>query len=464
MKNWNSAAETTSPENSINKATQFAFFLILFYLFLEYGRPQALVPPLRFLRLSSLVGILLLYSLFTKAKLTFRDKQTKYFVLLLGLMVIHGPFAVNTYWAFTIFTAMIYNFITFLSLLYFVDSEERFRKLADAWILIHVMVAFVGFIFKGHGAGGFLGDENDLCLTLNMALPFPFFLAMVSKKSSRKLYYFALCTLFLFAIIVTESRGGFLGLVATGAYCWWKSDKKFVSAIAVVLLVLLGMAFAPASYRDEIISIFHENKEENPGGTGEARIFKWRLAWVVFLDNPVIGVGQGNFRWNSARYQDKVGLFDGRSMAGREAHSLYFTLLPELGMVGTFIYALMIFCLVRDARHVQRSALKRQGTSAGGLPYENMAMAIEASLIGYLVSGAFISVLYYPNSWVLMGFALSLRKISDRNQSESVAAEPEKRPTTEWRPLQAGKRKPVSIDGGEPEHDISVQPDQGAIE
>jgi len=445
MKNWNSVAEksATPPDHSSNEATKFAFFLTLFFLFVEYGRPQTLVPPLKFLRLSTLATVLLVYCLFSKAKVTLRDTQTKFFVLLLCLMIAHGPFAENNFWAFQCFYTMFFNFIAFLSILYFVDDEKRFRKLIDVWILIHVLAATVGFASKGYGAGGFIGDENDLCLVLNMVFPFPFFLAMTSPKGSRKFYYFALSCLFLFAIIVTQSRGGFLGLVATGGYCWWKSNRKVVSAIAVVLLVALGAVFAPASYRDEIISIFHENKEENPGGTGEARLFKWRMAWVVFLDNPVVGVGQGNFPIVSHKYQDKVGLFDNRSMAGRAAHSLYFTLLPELGMAGTILFALMLLALIRDTRYVNRSTVKRQGTSAGGLPFDSFSAAIEASLIGYLITGVFISVLYYPCFWVLAGFALALRKVYDRERGQGVEAGPKTPPKTGWRALQSGKRKPV---------------------
>jgi len=49
------------------------------------------------------------------------------------------------------------------------------------------------------------------------------------------------------------------------------------------------------------------------------------------------------------------------------------------------------------------------------------ALALEGSLISYLVSGAFISILYYPNIWVLMGFVVSLKKIVELD-SKPVAA------------------------------------------
>ena len=43
--------------------------------------------------------------------------------------------------------------------------------------------------------------------------------------------------------------------------------------------------------------------------------------------------------------------------------------------------------------------------------FYHIALALEGSMISFLASGAFISVLYYPNFWFLMGFIVSLRRI-----------------------------------------------------
>jgi hypothetical protein len=40
----------------------------------------------------------------------------------------------------------------------------------------------------------------------------------------------------------------------------------------------------------------------------------------------------------------------------------------------------------------------------------HLSLAMEASLIGYLVSGIFISVFYYPSFWILSAFVVALRK------------------------------------------------------
>jgi O-antigen ligase len=423
---------------STQSGSRLPFLLILIYLFFLYGRPQAIIPPLSYLRLPGLTALMLAFFLVLSGKVRLMERPTLLFALLLGLMVIHGPIAVNNYWALQVFIAMSLNFVAYLSLLHFVDDEEKFRRLVDVWLKVHVLVAIVGAVKKGIGTGGFLGDENDLCMALNMVLPFTFFLALSAPKLSKKIYYVSLACLFLFVIVYTNSRGGFIGLVATGLYCWWKSRNKLLSGAVAALLILFMALAAPPAYWEEIRSIPEENTPANPYGTGAARIYKWKVAWGMFLDNPVMGVGQGNYPWNVGEYELKLGFEEGfhyRSMAGRAAHSLYFTLLAELGLIGAVLFASMIVLTVRNLRFIQKSDGTGSTGAGGALPFASLGMALEAGLLGYLVTGIFISVLYYPNFWLLMGFTLSLRKILERRQG-----------ITE-RPGPPGGRKSFSVSG-----------------
>ncbi len=406
-------------ELSSHRDGRLPFVLLLIYLFFEYGRPQALLQPLSVLHLPTLTAILLAALLLVRGKVRLQERQSLLFALLLGLMVVHGPIAVNNFWALMVFIAMILNFVAYLSLLHFVDDEKRFGKLVDVWLKVHVLVALVGIVKKGVGAGGFLADENDLCLTLNMVLPFAFFLGMSAPRNAKRIYYIALACLFLFVIILTQSRGGFVGLAATGFYCWWKSKRKLLSGAVVLVLVLFMALAAPSTYWDKIRSIADENTPANPYGSGAERYYAWKVGWGMFVDNPIMGVGQGNYPWNVGVYEKKLGFSEGfhqRSLAGRAAHSLYFTLMPELGIIGIVLFAYMLLLTVRDLKYIQRSPANPVTAAEGALPVASLAMALEASLVGYLASGAFISVLYYPNFWLLMGFTLSLRKIVERRQ------------------------------------------------
>ena len=92
-------------------------------------------------------------------------------------------------------------------------------------------------------------------------------------------------------------------------------------------------------------------------------------------------------------------------MWGRVAHSLWFTLLPELGIPGVLAYGLLLFFNLRDSvrlRSIGRSVGGDDGTLLVGL-----GSAFLASLAGFFASGTFLSVLYYSHYWYLTGFIVA---------------------------------------------------------
>lgn len=404
------------------KESMISFSLLTFYLLLEYGRPQDQIPFLSVLHLPAITIVLLLLSILSSGKLRLKEKQAVLFLGLLGLMVVHGPIAVNNYWALMIFITMVSNFIVFMSLTLFVDNQEKYEKLIKVWLGIHVLLAVIGIIKgSGKGIGGFLGDENDFCMTMNMILPFPFFLAMY-EGGRKRILYLGLTAMFLFVIVMTQSRGGFVGLIATCIYCWLRTKKKVLTALVGILLAGFVVLVAPSSYWSEVRSIQEEGTTE---GTGAERIYTWGIGWHMFLDHPIMGVGQGNFPWVFQKYEYEVTgsdePFHGRSVAGRMAHSIYFTMLPELGLIGTMLFLGMVVLNIKDLNLIKKHLLQKTKQKEKNIESRcyPLALALEGSMVAYLVSGAFISILYYPNYWIFMGFVLSLKNIVMQSEKES---------------------------------------------
>ena len=309
---------------------------------------------------------------------------------------------------------MVSNFVCFLALIRYVDTPDKFDRLIKYWIVIHVYLAIIGIMKQGKGIGGFFSDENDFCMTMNMIIPFSFFLAM-HRSGKARLYYLVVTGLFLFVIMLSNSRGGFVGLIAAFIYCWMRTKRKIVTAIIVGILTIFAVVVAPPAYWDRIHSITEEGADK---GTGEERVYTWKIGWHMFLDNPIIGVGQGNFPYVFAKYELEVtgsdDPFYGRSVAGREAHSIYFTMLPELGILGTCIFIGMIYYTFKNIRTIKGSLNKKskKDSNPSSDKYLSLPLALEGALISYLVSGAFISILYYPNLPILMGFVISLKNIA----------------------------------------------------
>jgi O-antigen ligase len=410
---------TTMSASIQRKESMLPFYLIVLFLFFEYGRPQYLFPPLRFLHLPGIIIGSLALLLFLSGKYDFKDKQTVILLLLIFEMMIHGPIALNNQKAYEKFYGMTINLFAYVAIVNFVDKDYKYDKLIKFYILTFIFLGIMGILNKGIGIGGFLGDENDLCMALNTILPFGLFGIFSAKSQKHKIYFLIITCIFL-ASILSYSRGGFIGLVSVIIYSWIRTNKKLIFMALIGVLVVFAIIVAPAHYWERVATISSEYKENTESseqysrGTGGQRKYAWRLGWHIFLQNPIIGVGQGNYPWHVGKTEEALGVdWQGRSLAGREAHSLYFTLLPELGLIGTFLFGAMLYYSIINLFYIRNISKENNGlySNEESKKIFYLALALEGSLIAFLISSIFVSTLYYPNFWVLCAFIASLRKI-----------------------------------------------------
>jgi hypothetical protein len=413
-----------SPQQTEGKA---GFYIVLAYLLFEFGRPQELIPGLKVIPIATGLSVLILLKVLMSGKLDFSRLQTKLWLPLIAVMAIHVPIAVNNYWALIGFKDMFFLYCVYLGIVTFVDSLEKMKTLIKVWMGILGFLAVMGITKGGHGIGAWMGDENDFCMVMDMAAPFGYFLMFSASGIAQKMKYLGFLGAFILGAMVSLSRGGFFGLAAVGAYCWYRSPKKLNALIVVVVAVLFMLALAPAKYWDEIAS---SASDETMGdeGTGGARLYTWGIGMKMFFANPIIGVGQGNFPWTFDEYQ-AGSTFHARSFAGRQAHSAWVTLITELGLVGIIIVGGMLFQCYRDLKWIRKrfapvkSRQKHgQTVQAGEDMRAYLARAMEGSLIGFIVSGVFVSTLWYPALWTMIAFVVALRNIGEDKSKEMVSA------------------------------------------
>ena len=399
------------------KPTKIGFGLVLLALLFEFGRPQDFFPPLKVVPIPSLLDISLALAVFVSGIGKYSNTQTRLWMVLLAFMAMWVPFANNNFWALMVFKDMTLYFFFYLGIVTFVNTTSRMQTLIFVWLGVHLVLAVNGILHQGRGVGGWLGDENDFGMEMNVAIPVAFFMSQGAVGKGNKLMYVGSLGLFVMALVATSSRGGFLGLLAVGAYCWLFSSRKLMSLFLGLCLVGLVLVAAPQEYWDRISTITDDKTTES--GTAGQRMFTWGIGWEMFLANPILGVGQGNFAWTIGEYLGGR-TWQTKSLAGRQAHSLYFTLLPELGLVGVLIFGSMVYLNLRDAR------LKALGSWSGPSRKVERAndpqfaravlfgKAISGGMIGYLATSAFISTLYYPTFWIMMALAVALRNTTER--------------------------------------------------
>ncbi len=262
-----------------------------------------------------------------------------------------------------------------------------------------------------------------------MAIPFAYFLFLAADSFSKKILYLFPVGLFITAVVSSLSRGGFVGLIPVIAYCWYKTPRKVLGTFCIVMMVGVVSFSASDKYWDEIRSIKEESIDQ---GTGEERWYSWKIGLRIFRDHPVIGVGPGNYAVHVGPYEPPGGLH-GRSRAGRAAHSVYFTLISELGLAGIFLFTGMVYYTQKDKGFILKLE-KRLKASLSKTCDEQIAdqtafacelhklrfiiLGVNGALLSYLVTGIFISVLYYPHFWILTAIGVAAKNILQKRLKE----------------------------------------------
>jgi len=385
---------------------KYAVFLVYAYLFVYYTRIQDNIPGLAGFPwvgvLFLLVSILGFCQLFTN--------KNNFFTMHVGLVFwlgiafgISGIGAVSTIaykmsinWILEIFMQCVALVIVF-------SSISHFKKLHHFWVVIYCVMAIFTLKNAPSGPGDFTSDANDACLALGMGIPFAFY-ALFQKNLSnkRRFFYCAALALLFLGIIATSSRGGFLGMLAGLLAIWWMTQRRLKVAMFAVLggLIAGGMflSFIPQDYVEDM-----ESMNDTEDSTRVERLRTWEISWEMFKDNPLLGVGAGNFPNTVHLYQHKTSWWTGRekSLSGRQSHSLYFQVLPDLGLTGISIY-FYIMCVL--PLKLLRLTKRFDVDDPEQLPIKLFCQALIAAMAVYAVAGMFISVAYYPHVpiWLAM--------------------------------------------------------------
>ena len=265
-----------------------------------------------------------------------------------------------------------------------------------ASIFLSDTLYFGGYTRQG-GAGMY--DGNDIGVVYMVGLP----LTLVLLRSrSRMLQVLGMTTMLgiLASLVLTASRGGFLGLVIGGLAMvllspgWGPIQKTLIVAVPALGMVL----FAPDGYWDQMGTILNPQDDYNlTSDTGRMAIWARGLGYVA--QYPVFGLGPDNFIRAGWFVSDigRAGLI-GASLRDQAPHNTFLQVWAELGSVGFGIWlsilAYGVVAPLRLRRRMPRWWLD-QGSSDQRFLYL-MASYLPASFVGFAVTTLFVSHAYTP--------------------------------------------------------------------
>jgi O-antigen ligase len=353
-----------------------------------------------------------------------------------AVMLVMAPFSIWMGGAIGTFKDIYIKIILiFLLMINVLSSPRRVEKLT--WLIV-LATGYIGFravldYVRGvnlvgnervHGAvGGIFKNPNDLALNMVALLPLAIF-TMLRPGSMVKRASAAACAVFMLgAIVASHSRAGTLGLVAMiGVLALYAIRQRPAFVFGGLLAAMLALPMLPASYWERMSSITDESKDET--GSREARKTLFRESLQAFKENPLTGVGAGQFKnWNP----------QGREQPWRESHDVLLQVGAELGIGGLALFIFLIvrggLCVRRTRRLLRRartaSARASRGTPARARPAATIAhvspdeitfldahsAAMAASLTGWFVCALFASVAYNWTFYYLLALAAAPRDI-----------------------------------------------------
>ncbi len=406
----NKQAKELSPEEAEQK-TRYLYWWLLLALFFEYARPASYLKPLGLIPLNSMIPLaLLVVSMFATGlrpwNRIFADKYAKWPFIFLGFIMISALWATVFTYTNTIFQRSLGYVFLLIMIARICTTRQRVRGVFFILIVAHLFLLAMNPDVvldpkQRHYITGasFLGDGNDYSMSVCILLGFAVEMAFAQTAKWKKILYWSLMGLLMLAIVGTQSRGATLGMAAVFGYMWWRSPRKAIGVIVIVLGALSVLLYAPDVYFERMSTLSAPSQDSS----AEGRLHAWRAGTKMALNN-VLGVGAGNFPNNFPKYRSVDA--PARWMT---AHSMYFLVLGELGFLGLLLLLKLVFGNFRSNVRLRKRLLqqdaKRFAADVRSLDLFN------AGVVGLAVAGAFLSVTYYPHIFVLAGLGIALRRV-----------------------------------------------------
>lgn len=432
------AAPAPLLEEEKETRTDWAFFGLLAFTAVLYFRPQDQIPGMGavpFAELAALVGLVAMVLGRVGRGLPFtRVTPELVGVAALGfVMLATAPFSIwpgGSVGTFTdVFVKVLLIYALMVNTLTSVARVYRFMTVvvvATGYLATRALFDYargINLIENGRvqgAVGGMFQNPNDLALNMVALLPLALLVGLRARTRFGQLGAAFLGLMMIGAIIVSYSRGGFVGLavmVLIVGYQLSRRQPRMIAAAAIALV--LALPLAPSSYWERVASITDDSKDAT--GSREARRVLLQEAWNTYLTFPLTGVGAGQFQ----NYNPP-----GRMEIWRETHNVLLQVAAELGTGGLVVFGFLLWRALTASGATRRLLKRASGSSPPAKPWQPArpakaavisadqeayldahAGAMTAAIIGWLICALFASVAYSWTFYYLLALATAPRDI-----------------------------------------------------
>jgi O-antigen ligase len=380
----------------------------LLYVFVEYVRPQSVYPLIDVLPWGKVFLFLALGFTVIEGRLSFSSKSLWACVVAYSVVLVaSGILSEYPDWAWEGRT----HWLNWLILMLIVGAGIRTRKeflllllsfcLWNLKMSQHGVQGWVGSGFSfvdwgATGAPGWFHNSGEFGIEMCVFAPLVGYLTFgLWPELSRTKRILAVLVVLsaLASVIASSSRGAFFGMAVVGAWIALRSPHRLKAMI--VSIVLIGGTW---------ILLPEENKarwrEAGDDKNSKSRLTYWEHGIEIAKDHPILGIGYNNWLpYYHAHYNPR----------GELPHNYLVQAGAELGFTGLGVFLVMTGVYFRVTARVRRR------TSVRAERPDRLLWAItfglDGAMIGFLASGFFVTVLYYPYYWMNLAMAMALARV-----------------------------------------------------
>lgn len=332
-------------------------------------------------------------------------------------------------------------------------TMERLRLITLAGMFSGVPLAIGASLEAASGRVkfGFTYDPNDLAYLLAALMPLLIARSQVTTSKLLKLACYGALGVYAMAAVLTQSRGGMIGIALMSTYLAWKGVVvvdpggrycnrgigrwKRIAILGVIGVI--GILAMPGDAKQRLGTIFDLSNDYNvtAADNDNGRLAIWKRGLTVLVSRPW---GVGANAYPIADY-----MAGGRYIT---AHNSTLQAFVELGLVGGALFLAILVSTWRLAGRARKRAMAMTPTSE---ITELIALltAVRAGLIVIVVSGSFLSQAYGHILYVLLTFCVCavrlLERKIDANPVNEVTAVAVRRFGSRPKPVAATARRPT---------------------
>ena len=401
----------------------FAFWMVSFYVFLQYFDPLEIYHHLDFIPWDKVViGLALIALPMDPARRRVRDVTNIWMTLFLIVIFLASALATYPSISWKHWFDFVDWYVVYFLIINIVTTPERYLILLAIFLVANFKLSFFGtrtwaergFGFTSWGLTGppgFLQNSSDFSSEMLMFAPIAFELALFVKPYVRRVtYWFLMLGVVTGAMTVlgASSRGSQVALAFQGTWIAIQRKLKVKVLIAMVLLAGIGYAFLPAAEKARFQSAGADK-------TSIQRLDYWRAGIKMIEHHPLLGVGYYNFAPVYASHaSDK--LWHGKAQL---PHNIFIQVGTDAGLTGLSIFLILIYRNLKIAKDIRRMCMQNEDAPAFA---PSVARGLVITTWGFVVAGQFNTVAYYPFLWINLAFAVSLADIVRSTVEQRTAA------------------------------------------